>query len=173
MSGVPDLRTTLVAALARGHDGAPWHGPSRAALLSAVSADEAAWDPGGGAHGIWATVLHMWAWTREVTRRVRGAVPHTPVEGDWPAVPAPDAAAWAATITDLDAAHRDLLDAVRTMPPERLEMLVPPHAEEPGNPRITFAEMLRSLADHDLYHSGQVALLARLARAARASGSDQ
>ena len=162
-----DLRVELVAALARGHAGTPWHGPSRAALLSAVSADEAAWDPGGGAHGIWATVLHMWAWTREVTRRVRGAVPHAPIEGDWPAVPVPDPAAWTAAIAALDAAHHDLVDAVRTMPPARLAMLVPPHAEEPHNPRITYAEMIRSLADHDLYHSGQVALLTRLARAAR------
>ena len=167
MSGVGDPREALLGALARGHDGTPWHGHSRAALLSTVSADEAAWDPGGGAHGIWATVLHMWAWTREVTRRTRGAVPTSPIEGDWPAVPAPDPGAWAAAIAALDAAHRDLVDAVRTMPPEQLEMLVPPHAEEPDNPRITFAEMLRSLADHDLYHSGQLALLVRLALAAR------
>ncbi len=150
------------------HAGAPWHGPSRRDLLADVDATEAAWDPGAGAHGIWRQVLHMRNWTREVERRtVDGRrESESPVGGDWPPIPDRSEAAWREALASLEAAHEQLCAVVRRLPPARLGEYVGATPEQPAGTGITIATMLRSLAEHDLYHCGQVSLLKRLARAA-------
>jgi uncharacterized damage-inducible protein DinB len=160
-------RDALIAELRRVHDGTPWHGPSRAAVLDGITPEEAAWRPAPDAHSIWEIVLHMRNWTREVARRAQGGLPGDPVDGDWPAVPAPTAGAWADTLASLDAAHALLLEVVRLMPLERLASLGGTRPDEPGAMAITNAAMFLSLAQHDVYHTGQLAVLRRLARMAR------
>jgi uncharacterized damage-inducible protein DinB len=157
----------LVRSLERQHNGEPWHGPSRAAILADVTWAEAAWQPPGGGNSIWALVLHMRAWTREVLARAKGGVPGTPAEGDFPAVPKPSAAAWKETLASLEAAHAELAGAVRTMDEDALAAKVKSRPGEPAGSGISVRSMIGSLAEHDIYHSGQVAVLKRLARAAR------
>lgn len=158
----------LLSALRRAHDGEPWHGPSRAQVLADVTAAEAAWRPAPTAHSIWAIVLHMRSWTREVLRRAKGGVPAEPVDGDWPPVPTPaDDAAWRAALESLEAAHAELAGFVAAMSEETRASRV---RERPGDPpghAITQRGMIRSLAEHDVYHTGQLALLKSLVRAAR------
>lgn len=162
----------LLDALHRAHDGAPWHGPSRADVLRDVSAAEAAWRPAPDAHTLWEVVLHMRSWTREVLRRAQGAVPDEPLDGDWPPMPQPaDDAAWAETQRSLDAAHAELLTFVAVMPEEARAALVRAGPWIPPEQSITQRAMIRSLAEHDVYHTGQLALLKRLARAALKRGS--
>lgn len=157
----------LLAALRRQHDGDPWHGPSRGAVLADVDATEAAWHPGGGAHSIWETVLHMRSWTREVTRRALGGEPATPEDGDWPAITDFSQDAWAETLASLDAAHEELLATVRSIPETQLARKVGATRDAPLGTGISHRAMILSLADHDVYHTGQLSLLKRLARAAR------
>ena len=161
----PDVER-VIAELARQHDGDPWHGPSRAAILADVSAGEAAWQPGGGAHSIWELVLHMRSWTREVERRALGGYPAMPVDGDWPAVLDTSESAWAEAQASLDAAHEHLVGVVRKLGAARISERVGATKGKPDGTGISHRAMLYSLAQHDVYHSGQVALLKRLARAA-------
>ncbi|MDF1506305.1 DinB family protein, partial [Roseisolibacter sp. H3M3-2] len=77
----------LADTLRRSVDGHAWHGPSLVELLEGVDAHAAATRAVPGAHTIWELVLHLTAWTREVARRVDGAAPAMPVEGDWPDEP--------------------------------------------------------------------------------------
>lgn len=157
----------IIYQLRRVHDGEPWHGPSRAEILSDVTAEEADWEPGAGAHGIWGQVLHMRSWTREVTARTLGKIPDgNPVGGDWPDRDDVSARAWREAIESLEAAHRELIAVIETLPPSRLHEFVGATSEKPQGTGISIATMLTSLAEHDLYHSGQVSLLKRLARAA-------
>jgi uncharacterized damage-inducible protein DinB len=158
----------LLSALRRAHDGEPWHGPSRAQVLADVTAAEAAWRPPGDAHTLWEVVLHMRSWTEEVLRRAQGGVPAEPVQGDWPAMPSPaNDAAWRATLRSLDEAHAALAEFVARMPEEaRASRVKDRPGDAPGH-AITQRGMIRSLAEHDVYHTGQLALLKRLARAAR------
>lgn len=163
----------IIQQLRRMHDGDPWHGPSRAALLRDVTAAEAAWDPGAGAHGIWEQVLHMRNWTREVEARTLGKRADgsgVPVGGDWPARNGSGEAEWQEALASLDAAHRSLLAVIRALAPDRLHAYVGATDEKPNGTGISVAMMLRSLAEHDVYHAGQVSLLKRLARAALPPG---
>jgi uncharacterized damage-inducible protein DinB len=161
----PDVER-VIAELRRQHDGDPWHGPSRVAILADVGAREAAWQPGGGAHSIWELVLHMRSWTREVERRALGGYPAMPADGDWPPVIDTSEAAWTDTQASLDAAHEQLVAIVRRLGAERLSERVGATKQDPAGTGISHRAMLYSLAQHDVYHSGQVALLKRLARAA-------
>jgi tRNA(Arg) A34 adenosine deaminase TadA/uncharacterized damage-inducible protein DinB len=132
----------------RAYDGNPWHGSSVTAILEGVTAPEAAARPIPNAHTIWELVLHMAAWAGEVTRRLGGAEPAEPVEGDWPAMPAePTEAAWAEARARLGEAHADLTAAVAA-----IEQIAGPDAHT-----------VNGLLQHDAYHSGQVSLLRKLA----------
>lgn len=157
----------LIRALERTHSGKPWHGPSRGELLSDTTWEEAAWRPAAGAHTIWDLVLHMRSWTREVSRRAKGGVPGVPEDGDWPAMPPPNAVAWKETLVSLNAAHAELAGTVRGMSEEALAAKVKDRPGAPASPAITVRSMVSSLAEHDIYHSGQAALLKRLARSPR------
>jgi uncharacterized damage-inducible protein DinB len=158
-------RDRLIDALVRAHDGTPWHGPSRADVLRDVTAAEAVWRPVAEAHSIWAIVLHMRSWTREVLRRAQGGVPAEPEDGDWPAVPEPaDAEAWRATLDSLEASHAALRTFVASMDEDGRAARVEDRPWDPPGHAITQRAMIRSLAEHDVYHTGQLALLKRLVR---------
>ena len=157
-------RETLLEELRHAHDGDPWHGPSRSSVLADVTVEEAARHPGGDAHGIWELVLHMRAWTLEVARRLGGAPARMPPEGDWPPVPRPSADAWSAARLSLDDAHEAVAAALRALPPERLADTVGTDRDAPLGAGVTYAAMLHGLAQHDAYHTGQIAILKRIYR---------
>lgn len=155
----------LISDLERGHAGDPWHGPSRAVVLSDVSAEEAAWRPPGGAHAIWELVLHMTGWTGEMASRLRGAPPELPAAGDWPALPpAATNAEWRHALEALDGAHRELVGALRAMNPASLGELMDTARDAPLGTGVTYRTMLRGVAQHDAYHTGQIAILKKLFR---------
>jgi uncharacterized damage-inducible protein DinB len=155
----------LISDLERGHAGDPWHGPSRAAVLSGVTAEEAAWRPPGGAHSIWELVLHMTGWTGEMASRLRGAPPKLPAAGDWPVVPSTTTdAEWKRALQALDVAHRELVDALHAMNPASLGEQMSIARDAPLGTGVTYRTMLRGVAQHDAYHTGQIAILKKLYR---------
>ena len=157
---------TLVAALRRVHSGEPWHGPSRADVLRDVTAAEAAWRPAPEAHSIWELVLHMRSWTQEVLRRAKGGVPGAPEAGDWPPMPSPSDTAWRECLRSVDEAHEALVAYVQGLDDARLDQRVKDRPGDPPGSAIRLRGMIRSLGEHDIYHTGQAAMLKRLARAA-------
>jgi uncharacterized damage-inducible protein DinB len=158
-------RKYLIGELTRAHSGEPWHGPSRATVLEGITAAQAAWRPRPDAHCIWELALHMTSWTREVMQRAKGRVPGEPDDGDWPPMPEPTSRAWDEAKRGLVAAHRELLETIDALPDARLEERVGTGSDPQGR-GITCRAMLYSLAQHDIYHTGQVAMLKRLASGA-------
>ena len=155
----------LIADLERGHAGTPWHGPSRAAVLVDVSAEEAVWSPRGGVHSIWEIVLHMTGWTDEAARRLRGGVPDYPAVGDWPAVPpAATEAEWAHALAVLDDTHQELVATLRAMKPVSLAEMIGNASNAHVGSRVSYAAMVRGIAQHDAYHTGQIVILKKLFR---------
>jgi uncharacterized damage-inducible protein DinB len=156
-------RDAILAQLAATQDGAPWYGTSRSAMLETVSAAEARTAPPGGGPTVWALVLHMTSWTREVARRLGGEAADAPSDGDWPSLPVRRGAReWTAACRQLEAAHARVLAQARALPAKRWDDPVP--WADGGAGETTFAETLVGLAQHDAYHLGQVALVLRLVR---------
>lgn len=155
----------IVGELRHAHTGDPWHGPSRAAVLADVTADEAHRSPGPQAHSIWELVLHMRVWTSEVARRLREGNPRMPVEGDYPAPPVwPSETAWHAAVASLDDAHADLLASVVGVGNGGLDAPIGQTRDAPLGTGVTRRATLHGLAQHDAYHSGQIAILKKIYR---------
>ena len=162
---------SIIDELRQAHDGSPWHGSSRADLLLGVTAAEAARRPISEAHTIWELVLHMTAWTSEVTRRMLGHAPGTPLEGDWPIPPAtPSEADWRGAIAALQYAHSGLVSVVQEFEESRLGTRVGDERNPALGSGVTYGAMLHGVAQHDAYHSGQIAILKKFG-AARAPGT--
>ena len=143
------------------YDGDPWHGSSITSVLEGIDASAAVERPIPRAHTIWELVLHMTAWTREVTSRVRGADAKSPPE-DWPAQPfGGGEAAWQSAKNDLAAAHKELERAVDALKPEDLLRWIGDQRDPALGTGLTTGTVIRGLLQHHTYHEGQIALLKR------------
>ena len=110
-------------------------------------------------HSVWEIVLHMTAWKKEVRRRLSGAPAGEPEDGDWPEVPSPTAEAWQAALDRLQQAHDALVAAVRQLPESKLfEPTNDPRNRETGS-GVSYYVLLHGIVQHDVYHSGQIALV--------------
>jgi uncharacterized damage-inducible protein DinB len=159
------LRATIRDHLLSVWAGDPWYGSSSKTILADVSASEAAARPLAGVQSIWETTLHMVAWTEEATSRIRGNRAKAPDRGDWPAVTDRSDAAWTAATDDLRAARYALLEALEKAHEEDLYMLVGAHLDEGSTAKVTRAQTASGVAEHDVYHLGQIALLKKALRA--------
>jgi uncharacterized damage-inducible protein DinB len=149
----------IIDELEREHQGDPWHGSALRAIVEGITHQQAAAKPILPTHSIWELVLHITAWKGEVRRRLSGAPAAEPQEGDWPSVGETTAERWRAALDRLEAVHRDLLSAIHALPERKLD--------EPSNdPRdretgagVSYYVLLHGIVQHDVYHSGQIALL--------------
>ena len=152
-------RPRVLALLEEAFAGPAWHGPSLTGALRGVTPAEARWRAAPGRNTIWELLLHA-AYTKYVVlgrlvgRGERFARPLR--KAWWPATPDPaDDAAWRRDRALLDASHRALVNAVRSVSPAAL-------ARGASRPLI---EQLAGAALHDTYHGGQISLLRKLYRA--------
>jgi uncharacterized damage-inducible protein DinB len=156
------MRDDLTFALRRSFDGNAWHGPSLREVLDGVDAAAALQRPVADAHSIWELTHHLMAWTREVTRRLRGATAGMPTEGNW--VDATDTSedAWRRLRASLDDARDELMTALAGLPADRLDDRVR-ELQLDGSPggEVTLRLMLIGLAEHNAYHGGQIVLVRR------------
>ena len=154
----------IVDELERDHSGEPWHGSSVMEILRGVSAPQAAARSVPHVHSVWELVLHMTAWKNEVRRRLTGAPPGPPAEGDWPEVGTPTPERWAEAVDRLTAAHDALIADVRQLPESELlgASRLPGSREDGAAP--SYYVLLHGLVQHDAYHAGQLALLLKVVR---------
>lgn len=149
--------TTLIAdQLGRMAEGEAWHGASIREALEGITPAQAASRPIGNAHTIWEIVHHMTAWAAEVEARLRRDARALVGSADWPPVTKTDAAAWTAAKDALTQAHVRLRMTIREFPPSRLGDPVPNPTDAAS---VSFYVMLHGLAQHDAYHTGQIAML--------------
>jgi uncharacterized damage-inducible protein DinB len=145
--------------LQREHEGDPWHGSPLRSILEGITHEQAAKRPLANVHSIWELVLHITAWKGEVRRRLGGAPAGEPQDGDWPAVGNATAERWQAALARLEAVHRDLLRSIHALPESKLfEPTNDPRNRETGS-GVSFYVLLHGIVQHDVYHSGQIALL--------------
>ena len=164
------MMDALLDQMRRTHAGDPWYGAPRMRFLRGLSASHASLRPAGSHHSVWELVLHMSAWTAEVRRRLAGHSPGEPLDGDWPSAPTPRTeAAWASALLQLERAHGALIADVERLRPEDLDRHVGDTREPALGTGVTVGAMLVGLAQHDAYHTGQLALLRQLIAAIETS----
>ena len=158
----------IVEQLQRAYNGDAWYGPSVRAALAGVDARQAIARPEPAAHTISEIVLHMTAWTREVTRRVQGGVAQEPEQGDWPAGAAADQSGWTAILARLDVANEELVTAIGALDDAQLQDRIGDVRDRALGSGVSRYVTLHGLVQHHVYHAGQISLLKKaLARAGR------
>ena len=138
--------------LRRAFEGSAWHGPALLELLDDVDAVTAAAKPLPRVHSIWELVLHIAAWDGAVHRRLGGAKARLSASQNFPPVTNPTEAAWREAIEHAKRTHDALVKTVASLSEKRLRDRVP-------GKRYDFYHMLHGLAQHELYHAGQIAIL--------------
>jgi uncharacterized damage-inducible protein DinB len=138
--------------LRRAFDGDAWHGPALLELLADVDAATAAAKPLPDVHSIWELVLHVAAWDGAALRRLSGEKCQPKGTANFPPVTNPTPAAWRKAIAGMRGTHLALVKTVAGLPESRL------HDRVLGK-RYDFYHMLHGMAQHELYHAGQIAIL--------------
>jgi uncharacterized damage-inducible protein DinB len=152
----------IVDELQREYGGDAWYGSSLRDILKGVTAANAARRPVPHAHSIWELVLHITAWKREVAARMAGRPAGEPPEGDWPEAPADGGAteaSWAEALEQLHQAQVALVSAAGQIPPSRLHAPVVDPRNRPLGTGVSHYVTLHGVAQHDVYHAGQIAIL--------------
>jgi len=144
--------------LRRAFYGEAWHGDSLFEILRGVTAAQASARPVKNAHSIWELVLHITAWDGAVRRRMTGVAVALSDQENFPPVIDTSDAAWSRTLEHARRVHDDLIDAVSKFPDARLADQVPGKQGAHYN----FYYMLHGVAQHELYHAGQIALLKKM-----------
>ncbi|MGH9312723.1 MAG: DinB family protein [Vicinamibacterales bacterium] len=152
----------IVDELQREYGGDAWYGSSLRDLLKGVTAAQAATRPVPHAHSIWELVLHIAAWKREVASRMEGRPAGEPTGGDWPEAPSDGQATdtgWAEALEQLHQAQVALISAAGQLPPSRLHSPVTDPRNRPLGTGVSHYVTLHGVAQHDVYHAGQIAIL--------------
>ncbi len=144
--------------LRRAFNGDAWHGDSVFEILDGVTPAQAAAHPITHAHSIWELVLHIAAWDGAALRRLGGAAVELSDAENFPSVTDASEAAWRKTLAEVRRVHEQLIKTVAALPDSRLDQMVPGKK----GAHYTFYYMLHGVAQHELYHAGQIALLKKM-----------
>jgi uncharacterized damage-inducible protein DinB len=152
----PDkVRELLLAGLDEAFDRKAWHGATLWGTLRSVSMDEAAWRPSPDRHNAWELTLHCAYWKYIVRRRLTGDRRRTfPLSGsDWFVRPGAADEDWEQDRAILEREHEQLRAVIASLAAGELR------ADAGGRDPI---RMIRGIAAHDVYHTGQIRLLLRI-----------
>lgn len=138
--------------LRRAFHGNAWHGPALLELLQDVDAATAAAKPLPNVHSIWELVLHVAVWDGAALRRLSGEICQPTGEANFPPVSTATEDAWREAGAEAKRVHDRLVRTVAALPESRLSDRVP-------GKRYDFYHMLHGIAQHELYHAGQIAIL--------------
>ena len=134
------LRADVVRAIEGNVDGLAYHGPSTKSNLVGVTADLAAARPVAEAQSVWELLVHVKIDREWAIARLKGQKPDLDW---WPSISSQTSKDWNALLLELDDVQARFLEAMSTAAEENVVAVV------------------RFLIHHELYHSGQIALLRR------------
>jgi uncharacterized damage-inducible protein DinB len=152
----------------RAAEGHAWSGPSAREALDSVTAEMAAAHPISGAHSIWELVRHMTVWANAARRRLAGEIVEPTPDEDYPPTDGLQPADWDRDCRALYAAHQSLATAIAALDDSALDRALESASDGAFSPNYTIYITAHGLAQHTLYHTGQIMLLKRALQPARA-----
>ena len=135
-----------------------WHGPNLKGSLRGLTAMDAAWRPGPKRHNIWELAVHAAYWKYVARRRLLGEKRGSfALKGsNWFARPSDlGEKAWRDDLALLDDEHGRLREVVAGLKPAALRFT-------PATSKVSNLALICGVANHDVYHAGQIQLLKRL-----------
>ena len=141
-------------------EGGAWHGPSLMEALKGVNVEQAAARPVAGRHTIWEIVTHCAYWMESVDKALHGEVMESiPTTEDWVGM-GETAEDWTRDLTRMDQVYEKLQVTIAGFDSKNLDATVGSQFGE-NFFEFTNRKMLHGIADHNIYHAGQVSILKR------------
>ncbi|MGA3317702.1 MAG: DinB family protein [Candidatus Korobacteraceae bacterium] len=138
----------------RAMHGAAWHGDAIWQILDGISAERAALRPIANAHSVWEIVEHMAFWEDVAAKRLGGLRAGLVEDRNFPAAPEATEANWQQTLDQFRASNQAFREALQKLDPVRLDDLS-------AAGKRSFYDEAHGLIEHNVYHAGQIALLAK------------
>ena len=142
--------------LQRAFYGSAWHGPAVMELLDDLDAATAAAKPLPHVHSIWELLLHVAVWDGAALTRLGGTKCQPTGDANFPPITNASPSAWRKALSEAKRTHDCLVKTVARLSDDRLRERVP-------GKRYDFYHMLHGIAQHELYHAGQMAILKKAA----------
>ena len=139
------------------YDGQPWYGDNVLSYLSGVSAEMAAKKPEKLNHSIAEIVCHMTAWRYFVIEKIKGNAEYEVWDTDlnWRKITALNDTEWQTIQNDLLNSQAELLKQIEQMTESMLSSPV-------DGRKYNFRLMMQGIAQHDIYHTGQISMIKKL-----------
>ncbi|MFP6616090.1 MAG: DinB family protein [Candidatus Hydrogenedentota bacterium] len=146
-------RTTIQGIVKSVADGQTWYGPSVSDIVKDITPETARTRSVANTHSIWEIAAHMVAW-QEYNLRVMNGGDSAFLDDahDWPDVEGHTDTDWEASIEQLAADSRLIAEKLDSWDDEKLRETV-------RGRDFPFKVLLHGIAQHNIYHSGQIALL--------------
>ena len=140
--------------LSNTYNGSAWHGASMLEILKGIDAVQA-FQATDHIHRICELVQHITTWRIYAIKKLEGDKQFdVSKEDNWKSFDRQDEEAWKDILTQLDESQTKLISALKHFPDEKLQDTVPGKAYD-------FYTLIHGVIQHDLYHLGEIALLAR------------
>lgn len=141
----------------------PWYGPATYDIIENVSFEAAYEKPPGSVHNIAGILLHMLGWGQEVAARMGGQAAGEPAGGDWPDPGVPDEDKWRQLVADFKLSNVTLAGIIENFPTNKWDEPINDERNRELGTGVTYQALIEGLIQHHIYHSGQIALLNRIA----------
>jgi uncharacterized damage-inducible protein DinB len=136
-------------------EGPMWYGGHITAVLADITREKALRKPAAGAHNIYELVMHMLCWRNFVLELLKGNTSYKVEinsETDWPVKYEVTEESWKKTLAELENNQTELMAALENFEEAKLGEVVPER-------NFKWHVLLHGLIHHDIYHSGQIAIL--------------
>lgn len=144
----------IITMLTNAYDGAAWHGASMMEILNKISADQA-FHASKHIHRICELVQHIIAWRVFAIKRLEGDIIYEVSQNEnWKEFDIKDEHTWDKIKQELDDSQQKLINALQKVDDQRL-------AEKVEGKAYDYYTLVHGVIQHDLYHLGEIALLAR------------
>jgi uncharacterized damage-inducible protein DinB len=142
----PTLRSILLEQLRTTHNHADWFVPVQTAV-EGVTAEQANWTQGHGAHSIGQLTYHILFWDRKELTKFKGEPEEKFSGNNEETFDKFDSKQWAATVQQLDEVLNEWEKAVETADEQKLN---------------AWASTIAHIGSHNAYHIGQIVTLRKL-----------
>ena len=144
----------IVNMLQNAYDGAAWHGASIMEILNSISADQA-FHESKHIHRICELVHHIIAWRNFAIKRLEGDHTYEVSQNEnWKEFNSGDDRSWNDIKHELNESQKKLINVLEITYDDRL-------SEEVEGKAYNYYTLVHGVIQHDLYHLGEIALLAR------------
>ena len=147
--------TRIQQLLKNSWDGWMWHGNNIKIVLQDINGEKAFRKPSAGLHNIYELVMHMYCWRNFVYQHLAGNAEYKVKlnsTNDWPTSYEQTEATWSEALELLEKSQTGLVEVFEKFDDSKLE-------ESMHGRKFNWYIFIHGMIQHDIYHSGQIAIL--------------